>query len=36
MWALLLVIGGIVLIGFWGVGKYNGLVEQEESVQSQW
>ena len=36
MWALLLVVGGIVLIGFWGVGKYNGLVEQEESVQSQW
>ncbi len=36
MWALLLVIGGIVLIGMWGVGKYNGLVEQEESVQSQW
>ena len=36
MWALLLVIGGIVLIGFWGVGKYNGLVEQEEAVQSQW
>jgi len=26
----------LVILAFWGVGKYNGIVSSEESVQSQW
>lgn len=33
---LLIVLGIIVILGFWGCGKYNTLVKQDESVKKAW
>ena len=33
---IILIVGVVVLIVFWFVGKYNGLVNKEENVNSKW
>ena len=33
---IILIVGIVVLIVFWFVGKYNGLVNKEENVNSKW
>lgn len=33
---LLIVLGLLVLLVFWGCGSYNGLVQQDESVKKSW
>ena len=33
---LLIIIGIIVILGFWGCSGYNGLVKQDENVKKAW
>ena len=33
---IILIVGVVVLIAFWFIGKYNGLVNKEENVNSKW
>ena len=33
---IILIVGVVVLIVFWFIGKYNGLVNKEENVNSKW
>ena len=33
---IILIVGVVVLIAFWFTGKYNGLVNKEENVNSKW
>ncbi len=33
---LLVVLGIVAILGFWGCNGYNGLVKQDESVKKAW
>ncbi len=33
---LLIILGIIVILGFWGCGKYNGMVTADQGVQKKW
>ena len=33
---LIIIIGLVAVIGFWGVGKYNGLVQENNNVLNKW